>query len=77
MAYYKKSENDIQDLHREIENIQKHLKNSESKMLLIEKDIAIINKQLDKINASITWILRVIISAVLTGLLSIFWNTLN
>ncbi|TKI90575.1 hypothetical protein FC699_23825, partial [Bacillus wiedmannii] len=36
-----------------------------------EKDIININKQLDKISANTTWILRIIIGAIVAGLLGL------
>ncbi|MEK4779819.1 hemolysin XhlA family protein [Bacillus sp. FSL L8-0199] len=69
---------EIQDLKQEILQIksdQKDIKNDirslESRTLGNEKDIININKQLDKISANTTWILRIIIGAIVAGLLGL------
>ncbi|PEJ21595.1 hypothetical protein CN887_25170 [Bacillus pseudomycoides] len=69
---------EIQDLKQEIQQIkldQKDMKddirNLESRTLGNEKDIVNINKQLDKISANTTWILRIIIGAIVTGLIGL------
>ncbi|MBJ8054884.1 hemolysin XhlA family protein [Bacillus cereus] len=69
---------EIQDLKQEIQQIkldQKDMKddirNLESRTLGNEKDIININKQLDKISANTTWILRIIIGAIVTALIGL------
>ncbi|AIK39882.1 hypothetical protein COM13_12370 [Bacillus pseudomycoides] len=69
---------EIQDLKQEIQQIkldQKDMKddirNLESRTLGNEKDIVNINKQLDKISANTTWILRIIIGAIVTALIGL------
>ncbi|EEM02289.1 hemolysin XhlA family protein [Bacillus pseudomycoides] len=69
---------EIQDLKQEIQQIkldQKDMKedirNLESRTLGNEKDIVNINRQLDKISANTTWILRIIIGAIVTALIGL------
>ncbi|PHB88183.1 hypothetical protein COE98_21010 [Bacillus wiedmannii] len=69
---------EIQDLKQEIlqiksdqKDIKNDIRNLESRTLGNEKDIININKQLDKISANTTWILRIIIGAIVAGLLGL------
>ncbi|MDV8116491.1 hemolysin XhlA family protein, partial [Bacillus sp. BAU-SS-2023] len=50
---------------------QHDMKSLEVRILVAEKDVLTINKQLDKISANTTWILRLIISGLLTGVLGV------
>ncbi|PER09723.1 hypothetical protein CN485_31695 [Bacillus cereus] len=56
--------------------MQHDMKNLETRILVAEKDVLTINKQLDKISANTTWILRLIISGLLTGVFGIVARTL-
>ncbi|MGG0207754.1 XpaF1 protein [Bacillus mycoides] len=69
---------EIQDLKQEIQQIkldqkdmQRDIRNIETRTTVNEKDIVNINKLLDKISANTTWILRIIIGAIVAGLLGL------
>ncbi|MGE6594860.1 hemolysin XhlA family protein [Bacillus proteolyticus] len=69
---------EIQDLKQEIQQIkldqkdmQRDIRNIETRTTVNEKDIVNINKLLDKISANTTWILRIIIGAIVTGLIGL------
>lgn len=51
--------------------MQRDIRNLETRTTGNEKDIVNINKQLDKISANTTWILRIIIGAIIAALLSL------
>lgn len=68
----------MEDLERKIDylkleqtEIMKDIRNLETRTTTNEKDIATINKQLEKISMNTTWILRIIIGAVVMGILSL------
>lgn len=78
--YFERSETmqEIIDLKQEIQQIKsdqkvmkEDIRNLENRTLGNEKDIININKQLDKISANTTWILRIIIGAIATGLIGL------
>lgn len=69
---------EIQDLKQEIQQIksdqkdmQRDIRGLETRTTVNEKDIVNINKLLDKISANTTWILRIIIGAIVAGLLGL------
>ncbi|PFP97680.1 hypothetical protein COK06_13140 [Bacillus cereus] len=69
---------EIQDLKQEIHQIksdqkdmQRDIRNLETRTTVNEKDIVNITKLLDKIGANTTWILRIIIGAIVAGLLGL------
>ncbi len=69
---------EIQELKQEIQQIkldqkdmQRDIRNLETRTTVNEKDIVNINKLLDKISANTTWILRIIIGAIVSGLLGL------
>lgn len=69
---------EIQELKQEIQRIkldqkdmQRDIRNLETRTTVNEKDIVNINKLLDKISANTTWILRIIIGAIVAGLLGL------
>ncbi|MGG5770697.1 hemolysin XhlA family protein [Bacillus wiedmannii] len=69
---------EIQDLKQEIQQIksdqkdmQRDIRNLETRTTVNEKDIVNINKLLDKISANTTWILRIIIGAIVTSLIGL------
>ncbi|EOO08655.1 XpaF1 protein [Bacillus cereus str. Schrouff] len=69
---------EIQDLKQELQQIksdqkdmQRDIRNLETRTTVNEKDIVNINKQLEKISANTTWILRIIIGAIVAGLLGL------
>ncbi|MGG0725886.1 hemolysin XhlA family protein [Bacillus mycoides] len=68
----------LQDLKQEIQQIksdqkdmQRDIRNLETRTTVNEKDIVNITKLLDKIGANTTWILRIIIGAIVAGLLGL------
>ncbi|MDA2508272.1 hemolysin XhlA family protein [Bacillus cereus] len=69
---------EIQDLKQEIlqiktdqKDMQRDIRNLETRTTVNEKDIVNINKQLEKISANTTWILRIIIGAIVTALIGL------
>lgn len=69
---------DIEDLNGKLENlrieqkeIMRDIRNLETRVTISEKDITTINKQLEKISVNTTWILRIIISAIIMGVLGL------
>ncbi|MEW9139065.1 hemolysin XhlA family protein [Bacillus wiedmannii] len=69
---------EIQDLKQEIQQIksdqkdmQRDIRGLETRTTVNEKDIVNINKLLDKISANTTWILRIIIGAIVTALIGL------
>ncbi|EJQ92811.1 MULTISPECIES: hemolysin XhlA family protein [Bacillus] len=69
---------EIQELKQEIQRIkldqkdmQRDIRNIETRTTVNEKDIVNINKQLEKISANTTWILRIIIGAIVTALIGL------
>ncbi|MEN1937813.1 hypothetical protein AAIE21_20045 [Paenibacillus sp. 102] len=74
----KSTEEEIRDLHEEIDDLQvtireitKDIRLLETRVIINKKDISTINKRLERINMKATWILRIIIGAVLTGVLGL------
>ncbi|TKH14848.1 hypothetical protein FC697_24030 [Bacillus wiedmannii] len=61
----------LQQLELDQKDIKRDIRNLESRILITEKDILTINKQLEIISSNTTWILRLIIGGLLTGVLSI------
>ncbi|MGN4670153.1 hemolysin XhlA family protein [Bacillus cereus group sp. MYBK234-1] len=61
--------NKLEQLKLDQKDIQREIRNLESRTLINEKEILTINKQLEKISANTTWILRLIVGGLLTGLL--------
>ncbi|KEK21614.1 hemolysin XhlA family protein [Bacillus gaemokensis] len=61
--------NKLQQLKPDQKDIQRDIRNLESRILITEKDVLTINKQLEKISFNTTWILRLTIGGLLTGLL--------
>lgn len=71
MEEFQELRDKLQQLKLDQKEIQRDIKKLESRILINERDILTINKQLEKISANTTWILRLIIGGLLTGLLSI------
>ncbi|WP_336771370.1 hemolysin XhlA family protein [Bacillus bombysepticus] len=61
----------IEELTLDQKEIMREIRNLETRTMINEKDISTVNKQLEKISLNTTWILRIIISAVVTGILSL------
>lgn len=62
---------EIQQIKEEQKDMKEDIRHLENRTLGNEKDIININKQLDKISANTTWILRIIIGAITTGLIGL------
>lgn len=58
-------------LKAEQKEIMRDIRNLETRTIINEKDIASINKQLEKINLNTTWILRIVISAIIMAVLGL------
>ncbi len=56
---------------RSKKEIMRDIRNLETRTTINEKDIATINKQLEKISTNTTWILRIIISAIVMSVLGL------
>jgi len=61
----------IEELTLDQKEIMREIRNLETRTTINEKDIATINKQLEKISLNTTWILRIIIGAIVTGVLGL------
>ncbi|PFJ19118.1 hypothetical protein COD67_02740 [Bacillus cereus] len=61
----------IDSLKAEQKEIMRDIRNLETRTTINEKDIATINKQLEKISTNTTWILRIIISAIVMSVLGL------
>ncbi|PEZ46194.1 hypothetical protein CN345_01790 [Bacillus thuringiensis] len=61
----------IEELTLEQKEIMREMRTLEMRTTINEKDISTVNKQLEKISLNTTWILRIIIGAVITGILGL------
>ncbi|MGA4466875.1 hemolysin XhlA family protein [Bacillus bombysepticus] len=61
----------IEELTLQQKETMREIRNLEMRITINEKDISTINKQLEKISLNTTWILRIIIGAVVTGILGL------
>ncbi|MEC2373177.1 hemolysin XhlA family protein, partial [Bacillus thuringiensis] len=61
----------IEELTLEQKEIMREIRNLEMRTTINEKDISTVNKQLEKISLNTTWILRIVIGAVVTGVLGL------
>lgn len=61
----------IEELALEQKEIMREIRNLEMRTTINEKDISAVNKQLEKISLNTTWILRIMIGAVVTGVFSL------
>ncbi|OUA88671.1 hemolysin XhlA family protein [Bacillus thuringiensis] len=61
----------LEELTLEQKEIMREIRNLEMRTTINEKDISTVNKQLEKISLNTTWILRIIIGAVVTGVLGL------
>ncbi|PDY48440.1 hemolysin XhlA family protein [Bacillus pseudomycoides] len=62
---------EIQQIKSDQKDMQRDIRNLETRTTVNEKDIVNINKQLEKISANTTWILRIIIGAIVTALIGL------
>ncbi|EJR62434.1 hypothetical protein P4G85_10330 [Bacillus cereus] len=61
----------INSLKAERKEIMRDIRNLETRTIINEKDIVTINTKLEKISMNTTWILRIIISALIMSVLSL------
>ncbi|HFK1738430.1 hemolysin XhlA family protein [Bacillus sp. FSL K6-0273] len=61
----------IDRLKSEQKEIMRDIRNIETRTTINEKDISTINKQLEKISTNTTWILRIVISAIMMAVLGL------
>ncbi|MGQ7074733.1 hemolysin XhlA family protein [Escherichia sp. SP-MK2] len=61
----------IDSLKAEQKEIMRDIRNLESRTTINEKDISTINQQLEKISMNTTWILRIVIGAVVMTILGL------
>jgi len=61
----------LEKLKMEQKEIIRDIRNLETRTMINEKDISAINKQLEKISLNTTWILRIVISAIVMALLGL------
>ncbi|MDM5189036.1 hemolysin XhlA family protein [Bacillus sp. DX4.1] len=71
MEELKELKQKIDNLKLEQKEVIRDIRNLETRTIINEKDITTINKQLEKISMNTTWILRIIIGAVVTGILGL------
>ncbi|MGF2773337.1 hypothetical protein [Bacillus cereus] len=64
----------IDSLKAEQKEIIRDIRNLEIRTTLNEKDISTINKQLEKISLNTTWILRIVISAIVMAVLGLVFK---
>lgn len=76
MTQLEELEKDVNQMNLDLKAIQHDVKNLEARILVAERDVLTINKQLDKISANTTWILRLIVSALVTGILGVLARNL-
>ncbi|CAI8805751.1 hypothetical protein CN680_21620 [Bacillus pseudomycoides] len=62
---------EIQQIKADQKDMQRDIRSLETRTTVNENDIVNINKQLEKISANTTWILRIIIGAIVAGLLGL------
>ncbi|EJR01929.1 hypothetical protein BK767_28015 [Bacillus thuringiensis serovar kyushuensis] len=61
----------IDSLKAEQKEIMRDIRNLETRTTINEKDISTINKQLEKISLNTTWILRIVVSAIVMAILGL------
>ncbi|MBG9675765.1 hypothetical protein ABE04_28415, partial [Bacillus thuringiensis] len=54
--------------------IMRDIRNLETRTTINEKDISTINQQLEKISLNTTWILRIVISAIVMAVLGLIFK---
>ncbi|MEK4416507.1 hemolysin XhlA family protein [Bacillus sp. FSL K6-0268] len=64
----------IDSLKAEQKEIMRDIRNLETRTTINEKDISTINQQLEKINLNTTWILRIVISAIVMAVLGLIFK---
>ncbi|MES5942983.1 MULTISPECIES: hemolysin XhlA family protein [unclassified Bacillus cereus group] len=61
----------IDRIKAEQKEIMRDIRNLETRTTINEKDISTINKQLEKISLNTTWILRIVISAIVMAVMGL------
>ncbi|CAI8805637.1 hemolysin XhlA family protein [Bacillus pseudomycoides] len=61
----------MDSLKTEQKEIMRDIRNLETRTIINEKDISTINRQLEKISMNTTWILRIVISAIVMAVLGL------
>ncbi|MEC2864303.1 hypothetical protein BK767_27975 [Bacillus thuringiensis serovar kyushuensis] len=61
----------IDSLKAEQKEIMREIRNLETRTTINEKDISTINQQLEKISLNTTWILRIVVSAIVMAILGL------
>ncbi|KEK25058.1 hemolysin XhlA family protein [Bacillus gaemokensis] len=61
----------LENLKVDQKEIMRDIRNLETRTTINEKDISTINKQLEKISLNTTWILRIIVSSIVLGILGL------
>ncbi|MGR5882641.1 hemolysin XhlA family protein [Bacillus cereus] len=61
----------IDSLKAEQKEIMRDIRNLETRTTINEKDISTINQQLEKISLNTTWILRIVVSAIVMAILGL------
>ncbi|WP_460272039.1 hemolysin XhlA family protein [Bacillus sp. NEAU-Y102] len=64
----------VDSLKAEQKEIMRDIRNLETRTTINEKDISTINKQLEKISLNTTWILRIVISAIVMAVLGLIFK---
>ena len=71
MWIYGRYRKEIEELKFTQKEMMRDIRTLEIRTTITEKDILTINKQLEKISMNTTWILRIVIGAVVTGILGL------
>ncbi|PEA86691.1 hemolysin XhlA family protein [Bacillus thuringiensis] len=64
----------VDSLKAEQKEIMRDIRDLETRTTINEKDISTINKQLEKISLNTTWILRIVISAIVMAVLGLIFK---
>ncbi|HHL0972194.1 TPA: hemolysin XhlA family protein [Bacillus cereus] len=64
----------IDSLKAEQKEIMRDIRNLETRTTINEKEISTINQQLEKISLNTTWILRIVISAIVMAVLGLIFK---
>ncbi|MDP1459917.1 hemolysin XhlA family protein [Bacillus wiedmannii] len=64
----------VDKLRAEQKEIMRDIRNLETRTTINEKDIYTINNQLETINMNTTWLLRVVIGAIIMAVLFLVFN---
>lgn len=62
---------ELQNIKQEQKDMQRDIRNLETRTTVNKREITNTNKQLEKISSNTTWILRLVIGAIVAGLLGL------